>query len=474
VSIYALVSALWIYTSDTLLGLSVRDHALLVHISEFKGLAFIAVTGSLLYYLIARYSERRRQAEEALNRLNEELEQRVAERTRNLEKSEERFRALVTASADVVYQMSPDWSEMWELQGKHFISDTEAPLRSWLTKYIHPDDQPRVLARIREAIESKGIFELEHRVLQVDGSLGWTFSRAVPIMGEKGEILEWFGAASDVTQRRRTEEALREAYRELERKTAEQLRGVEELRQKDLMLIHQNRLAAMGELLVNIAHHWRQPLNVVGLKLQQLGLTYELGGFSQELLENNIAEGMAILERLSRTIDEFQLVMGPEGARRLFTVQEVIDNVLFMVQEGFRTAGVAIDSLCCCDAQITGDANEFTQVVTGILMNAMDVFVERGTVEARITLRAWRENDWTVVTVTDNAGGIEEWVMDKIFDPYFTTKEAGQGSGLGLFMAKSVVEKKMGGRLSARNVDDGAEFRIEVPDGGSIPADRGR
>jgi len=126
-----------------------------------------------------------------------------------LRQSEERFRALVTASSDVVYSMSADWSEMRQLRGGGFIADTETPSRTWLQKYIHPDDQSCVMERINEAIQTKSIFELEHRVLRADGSLGWTFSRAVPLKDANDEIVEWFGAASDLTERRRAEQALR-------------------------------------------------------------------------------------------------------------------------------------------------------------------------------------------------------------------------------------------------------------------------
>jgi PAS domain S-box-containing protein len=122
--------------------------------------------------------------------------------------SEERFRAFVTATSDVVYRMSADWTEMFHLRGRDFIADTEDPSRSWLEKYIHPHDQQHVMAAIRRSIETKTPFELEHRVIRVDGSLGWTFSRAIPILNPQGEIVEWFGTARDVTDRKQSEEAI--------------------------------------------------------------------------------------------------------------------------------------------------------------------------------------------------------------------------------------------------------------------------
>ena len=130
--------------------------------------------------------------------------------------SEERFRALVNASSDVVYRMSPNWKEMRQLAGRGFLTDTGAPDSQWLQKYIHPKDQERVRQAVEQAVDNKTIFELEHQVLQADGSIGWTFSRAVPILNSDGDIIEWFGAASDITKRRNMEEALRMARDELE------------------------------------------------------------------------------------------------------------------------------------------------------------------------------------------------------------------------------------------------------------------
>jgi len=126
-----------------------------------------------------------------------------------LKKSEEQLRAFVTTSSEVVYRMSPDWSEMRQIYGKNFISDTPEPNPDWMRKYIHPDDQDQVRSVISEAIRTKSTFELEHRVLRVDGRLGWTFSRAIPILGPTGAIREWFGTAADITGRKEAEREIK-------------------------------------------------------------------------------------------------------------------------------------------------------------------------------------------------------------------------------------------------------------------------
>jgi PAS domain S-box-containing protein len=132
-----------------------------------------------------------------------------------LRASEQRYRNLISASNQVLYRHSADWSEMRQLTGGGFLADTPEPDRDWFQKYIHPDDQPHVWDRIQEAIRTKSLFELEHRVIRADGTLGWTLSRSIPVFDEQGEIVEWFGMAADVTERRRAEERLRESEHRL-------------------------------------------------------------------------------------------------------------------------------------------------------------------------------------------------------------------------------------------------------------------
>ena len=170
-------------------------------------LAFVIATLALL--ALRRDFAGRRRAEAALRRLNAELENRVTQRTEELARvnaslraSERRFRAFVSTTSDVVYQLSPDWSELRSGQDGDSQASTLVARGNWLGQYIHPDDQPRVRAAVEHAIRTTGVFELEHRVLRADGSVGWAFSRAIPLQDEQGRVIEWFGAASDVTERK--------------------------------------------------------------------------------------------------------------------------------------------------------------------------------------------------------------------------------------------------------------------------------
>jgi PAS domain S-box-containing protein len=157
-------------------------------------------------YLVKPFSAR-----ELLARVEAHLKLQSARRdaAKAVHESEARFRAFVTASSDVVYSMSPDWRVMRQLQGGGFVADTSIPYDRWLAKYIPKDEQALVLATIENAIRKRCVFELEHRILRIDGTVGWTFSRAIPMLDAQGQVVEWFGAARDVTERRQAEEALR-------------------------------------------------------------------------------------------------------------------------------------------------------------------------------------------------------------------------------------------------------------------------
>jgi PAS domain S-box-containing protein len=128
-----------------------------------------------------------------------------------LRRSEERFRALLQASSDAIYQISPDWKELRRLFGRDPTQDKRNQGEFWLKSCIYPDDQPALMAKVNESIRNKSVFEHEYRFVRKDGSSGWRFARAIPLLDANQEIVEWFGTASDITQRKEAEEALRES-----------------------------------------------------------------------------------------------------------------------------------------------------------------------------------------------------------------------------------------------------------------------
>jgi PAS domain S-box len=235
-----------------------------------------------------------------------------------LRESEERLRALVNASSYVVYRISPDWKEMRRLDGSGVTSDTDNPAIGWLQEYIHPDDEPKLLQKIQTAIRDKSLFEFEHRVRRADGSLGWTLSRAVPVLDANGRILEWFGAASDVTPRKQAEENYRKLVetldsevrartRELEKRNADVLRHSEQLRD-----LSQRLLQARDEERRHVARELHdsagQTLTVLGMNLGVLA--QEARNFAPEFAQK-VEETQALVQQLSQEIRTTSYLLHP-------------------------------------------------------------------------------------------------------------------------------------------------------------------
>ncbi|MBK5276522.1 MAG: hybrid sensor histidine kinase/response regulator [Desulfuromonadales bacterium] len=262
----------------------------------------------------------------------------------------------------------------------------------------------------------------------------------------------------EIYEREKAESALRE-------ETKVRLKAIEALLEKEQMLIQQSRQAAMGEMIGNIAHQWRQPLNTLGLYTQTLGFFYGQPIFNKEFLDTSIEKSMEIIQYMSKTIDDFRNFFKPDKERNDFDVSNVINTTLSLVEGSLQNPMIKIEIVKKDSPVIYGYQNEFSQVILNILLNARDAFIEMEIVDPRVTITLFNEDSCAVVTLADNAGGIPEEIINKVFDPYFTTKGPQQGTGVGLFMSKTIIEKNMGGRLAVRNTANGAEFRIEVRNG---------
>ena len=286
----------------------------------------------------------------------------------------------------------------------------------------------------------------------------------VAIAIERSRTREKIEMAHAMLERQVTERTvdLQEALRSLESEMNERLQAVEELRQKERMLSQQSRLAAMGEMISNIAHQWRQPLNTLGLLIQQLPVFYGSDVFTREFLDKNTADAMKLIQHMSSTIDDFRDFFRPEKEQALFSIDKAIHQAISLVDVSFKNQNLRVDVQINGNPVVNGFPNEFSQVIMNIILNARDALIENGVESGIIRIRAGFMDGRIYVTISDNAGGIPEDIVDRIFEPYFTTKGPEQGTGIGLYMSKTIVEKNMNGVLSVRNTGSGAQFRIEV------------
>jgi signal transduction histidine kinase len=228
------------------------------------------------------------------------------------------------------------------------------------------------------------------------------------------------------------------------------------------MLIQQNRQAALGEMLDHIAHQWKQPLNSISIIVQELEEASSYGELTDKVVEETVSKTIALVQHMSQTIDTFRGFYRPDKEKKVFNIKDSIDQALAFIAPAFRFHSIAVELDVDPGLTAFGYPKEYAQVLLNILANARDIFMARGTEKARVILRAFAEGNKAVVTIEDNGGGIPETIKERIFDFYFTTNEADGGTGIGLYMSRNIIEKNMGGTLSAENTDGGALFRIEV------------
>ncbi|MDY6916032.1 MAG: ATP-binding protein [Candidatus Cloacimonadota bacterium] len=258
---------------------------------------------------------------------------------------------------------------------------------------------------------------------------------------------------------KRTNEELHQLKENLKNQIEE---AIEKMREKDHLLIKQSRNAAMGEMIGNIAHQWRQPLSAVAAIVQDIEDAYEYGELDEKYLHDSIEKTMHQISYMSQTIDDFRSFYKPNEERRYFSVQKVLKNTLKFVEKSFRAHNIKIDFTVKKDCSIKGFPNEYSQAILNILNNSKDAIIENKIEKGRLTIIVDQVDDRSKVTIGDNAGGIPENIIDRIFDPYFTTKEQGRGTGIGLYMAKMIIKQNMGGKIIVKNSDKGAHFTLIV------------
>ncbi|MDD5215591.1 MAG: AAA family ATPase, partial [Methylococcales bacterium] len=237
---------------------------------------------------------------------------------------------------------------------------------------------------------------------------------------------------------------------ELEKRVADE---VALNREKDHLLIQQSRLAVMGEMINNIAHQWRQPLNALSLVLGNLKDAQRFDELTAEYLDTQCVEGRRYIENMSQTINDFRHFFSPNKDKEMFSLKNSIQDAVMLVEASFTSHCVALIIDAPEDIKINGFPNEYAQVLLNLLTNARDAILAHYENGGRIIISLRESNHLAKVTVTDSGGGIDEKIISRLFEPYFSTKE--NGTGIGLYMSKMIIENSMKGQISVRNVAGG-------------------
>lgn len=392
----------------------------------------------------------------------------------------------------VVADFSSNW-EYWRLPDDRFLYIS--PSVSIITGYtvsdfntdpalihtiVHPDDRPLFDHHIHTTDAHGHILPIELRIICKNGETRWISHVCQQVHTPEGLPWGWRASNQDITDRKQMEHELFEQTEELEEEVAEReetqakleelnhsleeriQRAVTDLRGKDQAMIQQGRLAAMGEMINNIAHQWRQPLNNIGLIIQNLQFAFEDGSITAEEMKQEIAKTMDIIMHMSRTIDDFRNFFRQDKQKGSFDVCVTVQRSLDFVASALASKNIQVVFEAQGSVTAFGYQNEYAQVLLNILANTREASIERSIATPTIHITVSEENGHSKVLIRDNCGGINDEVMPRIFDPYFTTRSPDKGTGIGLYMSKVIIEQNMSGSLTARNVADGVEFRILV------------
>jgi len=322
--------------------------------------------------------------------------------------------------------------------------------------FVHEKDVSKLTVLIQKAIkENQSSFTSTHRIHNKEGDVKWVFFRTIFLKDHFGKITHLYGYITDITTIKMNEVELKLKIKEEVAKNTE----------KDRLLVHQSKLASMGEMLGNIAHQWRQPLNNINLLIHFVRDNYNNKLFTKEDLDESIKSAKIQIDYMSQTIDDFRNFYKPTKNKELFDIKKSIEKAAKITATQFEVNNIKLN-IENKSAKIDSYENEFQQVIVNILNNAKDAAIVKKSQEdfdARVNINIEEFDNNVKLEISNNCGTASKEVIDRMFEPYFTTKFETQGTGIGLYMVKIIIETNMGGHISAQNSDDGLKFVIILP-----------
>ncbi len=321
--------------------------------------------------------------------------------------------------------------------------------------FVLDEDVNDLKKDIKKAIKNDDkSFTKIYRVKDRNGGIRWVSNRTIFLKDDFGNVTHLYGYINDITQMKLTEEQLKQKI----------VHEVAKNTEKDRILVHQSKLAAMGEMLENIAHQWRQPLNNINLLIYFIRDSY--GTLSKEELDSIIKDTKIQIDYMSQTIDDFRNFYQPNKDKVQFDIKDSIMQSIKIVETQFEKSGLSIN-IEGVDAQTINYKNEFEQVIVNILNNANDAAILKKQKDEKfnpiINISLQKDEKEIRVVLSNNCGEVPLDIIDRIFEPYFTTKFENQGTGVGLYMAKTIIEKNMKGKISVTNIENGVSFIITLP-----------
>ncbi len=431
-------TALFLFTSLEASG-DIFDHfyaIFSVHLAESLLLLFFIILPFLLIvYFI-------------LDKKNEQLKIKVAEAVYDLEKAQS-----VAKIGSWIYDLKKNklrWSQetysMFEV-----IQNENDNLYEKFINRVHPDDRDELEDVYSTSLKNQTGYSLEHRLLMDDGSIKYVLERCESSFEEDGTPIISHGTVQDITESTLIKQ---------------------ELKEKDAYMFQQSRLALMGEMLSMIAHQWRQPLGDIAANNISIQTALELDRYDLKddmqredflnFLNTKISKVSLDVKHLSYTVTNFSNFYRPDKEFKKTKVDNIVLKAYELLVDSLSASEIATEFKLESKCEILMHENEFIQVIINIINNAKDQLVLKNIKDPMIKIKTYIQRGKLYIEISDNAGGIDEEVLDKIFDPYYSTKLEKNGTGLGLYMSKVIIKDYHGGDIYAKNIENGAIFTIRI------------
>lgn len=335
-----------------------------------------------------------------------------------------------------------------------------------------------------DTIKKKETYKATVRNRRKDGSIYYVNTTVTPILDEDDNIVEYIAIRYDVTNQvllkkelEVKEQELEQLNKSLELRVQTQTKQLQELNQtlelrvqeeidknkeKQKVMFWQSRLASLGQMLANIAHQWRQPLTELSLA------TFNIKKASLKQNEEDIKrfyiESRDIIKNMSSTIDDFTNFFKPDKEKKCFCLKDSISESITILRRIIKKENIMIETNLM-DVTVMGIPNELSQVMINLIQNSKDAFNQNNINQKKITITTKKDGAFAIITIQDNAGGIKAENIEKIFEPYFTTKHESAGTGLGLFMSKMICEQGFNGTINIAQDKNqkGVTFIIKIP-----------
>ncbi len=303
----------------------------------------------------------------------------------------------------------------------------------------HPDMSKKFFSDMWDTIKSGNMWQGEIENRKKNGETYWVKTTIHPNFDHAGNIISYDAIREDITSQI-------------------------ELKNQQNLLVEQSKSAAMGEMISMIAHQWRQPLQAVSILIQKLPLLKMVNGdISDEMLEDVVKQVSSQLDYMSKTIDDFRDYFKPNKRKEEVYIKEIIEKSMDFLAYLFKINSIKVNYQNNSNSSVEIYLNEIVQVFINLAKNSCDAMIEKNIENRVITITTYEEEKSLFVEFEDNAGGIKSDVLGKIFDPYFSTKNNKNGTGLGLYMSKTIIEEHSGGKIDVYNTDFGTKFVIKLP-----------